>query len=447
MRLIHPLIISLFCAASALAQTEEKKIDAIIGDKLKPDQPGMVVLAVKDNKVIYRKAFGMANLEHKVPMTSGMVFEIGSITKQFTAAAILMLYEQKKLGLDDDITKFIPDYPVHGHKITIQHLLTHTSGIKSYTSMEDFSKVWRKDYKPVEFLDFFKNQPMDFAPGEKWSYNNSGYFLLGVIIEKISGIPYAQFIEDNIFKPLGMSSSYFGSQSKIIPFRASGYQGDATKGFVNAEYLSLTIPYAAGSLMSNVDDLLKWNQALWSNKVLKKETLDKATTAYLLNNGKSTRYGFGFGLDEISGSKTIEHSGGIFGYLTNGIYLPQENVLVLALANCNCLTPQELSTLIAASMIGKPHSNPAMINVDEATLKSYAGKYITEEGPFNVTVENGQLSYSGGGPANKIYPYADRKFFKKDSFVTIEFTSDAGAIAGLTYKDRGMTVEARKVKE
>ena len=182
----------------------------------------------------------MADIELNVPMQSDMVFRIGSITKQFTAVCILQLMEQGKLGLQDEITKFIPDYPTQAHKITIEHLLTHTSGIMSYTGMKNFQDIIRKDMKPEEIIDFFKNQPMEFAPGSKWNYNNSGYFLLGYIIEKVSGKTYPQYLEENIFKPLGMTNSFYGSNNKIIRNRASGYQ-PANEGTVNADIMSMTI--------------------------------------------------------------------------------------------------------------------------------------------------------------------------------------------------------------
>lgn len=181
-----------------------------------PDEPGATVLVAKNGKIVYHKAFGMANMELAVKMETDNVLEIASITKQFTAVSILMLMEQGKLTLDDDITKFIEDYPTHGHHISIHHLLTHTSGIKSYTSMANFVSLARKDYTPTKMIDYFKNEPMDFAPGEENWYNNSAYFILGYIIEKASGQTYEEFVETNIFEALGMKSSRYGSNKEII---------------------------------------------------------------------------------------------------------------------------------------------------------------------------------------------------------------------------------------
>jgi CubicO group peptidase (beta-lactamase class C family) len=233
----------------------------------------------------------MANLELQVPMSADHVFEIGSITKQFTAVAILMLVEAGKLNVQDEITKYLPDYPTQGHTITIHHLLNHTSGIKSYTSM-DLGAIARTDMSPMEIIDFFKNEPMDFAPGERWLYNNSGYIILGYIIEQVSEKSYEDFVEQNIFKPLGMDNSRYGSKGELIPMRAAGYQ-TTQNGYVNAAYLSMTLPYAAGSLMSTVDDLHKWQLALLNNSLISEESKNLAYTDGKLNNGKRMGYGYG----------------------------------------------------------------------------------------------------------------------------------------------------------
>src|SRR5262245_7719131 len=274
-------------------------IDVLLTEVYKPDGPGAAVVVVKDGRVLFRKGYGMANLELGVPIAPDMVFRLGSITKQFTAVAILMLAEQGALALDDDITAFFPDYPTHGHTITVEHLLTHTSGIRSYTGMPEWLPLWRKDFTVDELIDFFKHQPMDFAPGEKWSYNNSGYILLGAIIEKVSGKTYEQFLQQQIFEPLGMRQSYYDSTSRIIPRRVSGYS-KGPEGYENAPYLSMTQPYAAGALASSVDDLALWDAALYGDRLIKPETLRRAFTSSTLNDGGATGYGYGWGISEYA---------------------------------------------------------------------------------------------------------------------------------------------------
>lgn len=412
---------------TALAQPNEAVIDKLISDVYKPGEPGAALLIAEKGKVVYRKAFGMADLELNVPMKPEMVFEIGSMTKQMTAVAVLMLMEEGKLSLQDEITKYIPDYPVQGHKITIHHLLTHTSGIKSYTSMQEWQPLWRNDMTPEEMIDLFKNQPMDFAPGEHYLYNNSAYFMLGYVIEKASGMSYGKFLKERIFEPLKMNNSYYGSHEQIIQGRASGYQ--KKEDFVNAEYLSLTQPYAAGSVMSNVDDLLTWQMAVRDNKLVKKETIQLAFTDYRLNDGKPIHYGYGWGLNEINGSPTIEHSGGIFGYTTNGIWLPEEDVYVVMLTNRDDIGPGDISTRVAAIAIGKPYpSAGSSVSLSQDVLRSLEGVFEFEDGSVRkFFVEDGQLMSQKQGSAKfRLIPLSEKLFSYENSFSTVEFSTMAG---------------------
>ncbi|HPF65070.1 serine hydrolase [Lentimicrobium sp.] len=422
---------------SMMAQNTEAAMDQIIESAYKPGEPGATVLVAKNGEVIYRKAFGMANLELGVPMKPEMVFEIGSITKQFTAVSILMLMEQGKLSLNDDITKFIPDYPTQGHNITIHHLLTHTSGIKSYTGMQEWQPLWRKDMSPAEMIDVFKNQPMDFAPGEKFLYNNSAYFLLGYIIEKASGLTYEQFLEDNIFKPLEMNNSYYGSHKKIIPNRAAGYQNQ--DGFTNAEYLSLTQPYSAGSIMSNVDDMLKWQNAVRDNKLVMASTIQLAFKGYSTNENKPFHYGYGWGLNEINGSPTLEHGGGIFGYTTNGIWLPREDVYVIMLTNRDDLAPEGISTRLAAVAIGKPFPVIADgVELKPETAAALSGWYAFEDGSFrNIIYEDGVLySQRKGSSRFRLIPLSESRFAFENSLSMLEFAKNENGIHSVVFKNR-----------
>lgn len=425
------------------------KFDQLLSEKFKSNETGATALISKKGQIIYKKAFGMANLELNVPMQTENVFRIGSISKQFTAIAILQLMEQGKLSLQDDITKFIPDYPTHGHKITVEHLLTHTSGIKSYTNMIEFGPISRLDKKPEELIQFFKNQPMEFAPGTKWNYNNSGYFLLGYIIEKVSGKTYPEYIEENIFKALGMNNSYYGSDSKIIKNRAAAYGKDDI-GFVNAEPLSMTLPYAAGSLQSTVEDLYKWNQAVLTYKLVKKETLDKAFTPYVLADGKQTDYGYGWGIENIQGSTAIQHGGGIPGFLTKGIYLPKEDVFVAVFSNCDCNSPEETAVKLAALTIGKPFEYTES-KVDTSAMKQLVGVYeiAGDEEQRYITYSDGKL-YSQRNRSTKfnIKPYEKDKYFFESMMNTIEFVRNkSGEVEKLIFKGRSEPTEWMKTNK
>ena len=339
------LLSLLFNFSDVKAQDLSIKIDSVLNEKFQPDGPGAAFLVSENGKIVYEKAFGYANLELGQKMTSDHVFQIGSITKQFTAIAILMLEEQGKLKLDDELTKFIPDYPVNGQRITIHHLLNHTSGIKSYTNLRKIYSIDKNDMTPKELVDFFKNEPMNFSPGEAYKYNNSGYVLLGYIIEQISGVSYEEFIENEIFKHLGMNNSYYANRREIIKKRASGYHKKET--FQNARYISHTLSYSAGALMSTVDDLNLWQQALLSGKVISRESLAKAFTNYPLNDGDLSNYGYGWNIKTIKNTPSYEHGGFIFGFKSMGVYLPEYGIYVIGLSNCDCNSPTKIVRQIA----------------------------------------------------------------------------------------------------
>jgi len=419
--------------------------DTILTKVFKQGGPGAAVLVAKKGEVIYKKAFGMADLELNVPMQADMIFRIGSITKQFTAVAILQLAEQGKLSLQDDMKKFLPDYPTQGNTITIEHLLTHTSGIKSYTGMKDFQAMMRKDMTPAEIIAVFKNEPMDFAPGTKWNYNNSGYILLGYIIEKVSGKTYEQYIKDNLFVPAGMTNSGYGNENRIIKNRAKGYQGSGNN-YENANYLSMTVPYAAGSLISTVEDLWKWNQAVHSYKIVSKASLDKAFTNYKLSNSKLANYGYGWSFGWVQGSPTIEHSGGINGFQTDAVYLPKEDIFVAIFSNCNCNPPGDMTQKIAAITMGKPYVWKE-IAIDDTAAKEFAGVYENKDGEQRIISAEGNKLTSQRGSGNKflIKPFAKDKFFFENYLHTLEFVrNSSGKIEKLLYKSHTEESEWKK---
>ncbi|MCL1674701.1 serine hydrolase domain-containing protein [Elizabethkingia meningoseptica] len=344
-------LLSFICIIQLItAQSFERKADSIIQKVFNdPNGPGGTFLVSKKGKPVYNKAFGKANIELNVNMTPDNVFQLGSMTKQFTAVAILMLEEQGKLKVTDPVSKYVPDYP-SGDKITIHQLLNHTSGIKDFTRMKALSEISQKEMKPKMMVDFFKNEPTDFAPGEKFEYNNSGYVLLGYIIELVSGQTYEDFIKKNIFEKAGMNNSFYASDRKIIKNRAYGYHQKET-GYVNKTIISFSVPFSSGSLMSTTHDMLKWQDALNRNILLKAENLQKAFSTYKLNNGTEFTYGYGWHIRDINGAPTREHGGSVFGFKTMGIYFPKQDIYVIGLSNCDCHSPTQVITDIAAQAL------------------------------------------------------------------------------------------------
>lgn len=387
------------------------------------------MIVVKDGRTVFRKALGMADLELGVPLQPDMVFRLGSITKQFTAASILMLVEEGKLSLQDRIEKFLPGYPTQGYAITVEHLLTHTSGIQSYTAIPGW--MTSKILSPLtvtELVDGFKKEPMQFAPGEKWAYNNSAFVLLGAIIEKVSGRTYEAFVKERIFQPLGMTSSYYGSTEPIIPRRVPGYTEEGGQ-VRNAGYLSMTQPYSAGSLSSTVDDLARWDAALYTEKILKKASLERAWTSYVLKNGTPTNYGYGWQLAKVRGRRSIEHGGGIFGFSTYALRLPEERVYVAVLANSDSPTtdPGYVTKKLAAIALGDPFPDFAPVAVDPKILQRYAGVYrIDEKSTRTITMEGGKVfAQRAGGTRLEIRPTSETEFFYEKSFTHLRFVVDA----------------------
>jgi D-alanyl-D-alanine carboxypeptidase len=428
-----------------------QSIDDLVQATYKPGEPGAAVIAVRDGEVIYRKGHGMANLELGVPIEPDMVFRIGSVTKQFTAVAILMLAEEGKLAVADPITKFLPDYPTHGHLITVEHLLTHTSGIKSYTDMDAWLPVLRNDFTVQEMVDFFKNQPMNFAPGKRWSYSNSGYVLLGAIIEKASGQTYEQFLQYRIFDPLGMKQSYYDNPLRVIPRRAAGYE-KGPDGYANAPYLSMTQPLGAGGLASTVDDLAAWDSALYTGQLLKPETLQPAFVSHRLPDGTATAYGYGWLIAEYAGHSFVEHGGGIPGFASHAIRVPQDRVFVAVLSNLLAEGPERLAFMIAAQVIGQPYLDPAPVELSAEALAEYAGDYFSEEmGEWHFSVEDNQLyAQPGQSPRAELAPFSANEFFVKGISVhLISFARDAdGIVNAMTVRGRlGIPGTAKRVEK
>lgn len=421
-------------------------IDELLQKNYKSGEPGASVIVVKDGKIVFRKGYGKANLELGVAVEPQMIFRLGSITKQFTAVAILMLAEQGKLSVSDEITKHLPDFPVKDRKITIEHLLNHTSGIKSYTSLPEWLALWRKDMPLKDLIDVFKDKPADFAPGESWSYNNSGYVLLGAIIEKVSGQSYKDFIEKQIFAPLGMTHSFYDTTDRVIAGRVSGYS-KGKDGFVNCAYLSMTQPHAAGSLMSSVDDLALWDAALYTDKLVKQESLKRAWTPASLNNGKPTHYGYGWAMNSYEGHRVVMHGGGINGFSTDAIRLPDDRVFVAVLTNRDTgePSPDDMAFRIAALMIGKPYKEPVAVVLPATTLEQYVGVYLLDKDDVNIRQDGGKLFISFGMNKAEIIPASQTDFFIKGSRSHLTFARTESGVTGFVMHDNyGIDREAKK---
>ena len=375
-------------------------IDAIMKKPIKAGTvAGASIAVTQRGENIASKSYGLADLELDVPMPADASFEIGSVTKQFTAASILLLAERGKLSVDDDITKHLPQYPTHGQQITIRHLLTHTSGIKGYTELPEFGDLMKLTKPRDTLVALFGEKPLDFPPGQALVYNNSAYFLLGLIIEKVSGQPYGDFVKANLFDKAGMSGSYYCSESAVHHHHAHGY--DTSNGtLVLKGFISHTWPYAAGSLCSTASDLSAWLAALHGGRLLSAESYKTMTTPTSLADGTKARYGFGVGVAQLGGRAAIFHGGGINGFLSEVEYFPESGLSIVVLLNtAGPVGPSDLALEIADAVLGTAPDQTMTFSGD---LTSFAGTFegVGRGRPTTVTiaVEAGALTMKGAGP-------------------------------------------------
>ncbi|KRB53838.1 serine hydrolase domain-containing protein [Flavobacterium sp. Root186] len=351
-------ILQLF-TITLFAQDKAKQIEDLLAKYTEYGQFNGSALVAENGKVIFKKGFGLANMEWNIANQPDTKFRLGSISKQFTAFLIVKLAEEGKLKLDVPITTYLPDYPKeNGDKITIHHLLTHTSGIPNYTSVPNFLREKsRNPSTPEEFVKTFNKLPLDFKPGEKFSYSNSGYFLLGYIIEKITGKTYEQYLQETILTPLKLVNTGFDHSEVILKNRAAGYEKQG-KNFVNSSFIDMSIPYAAGSLYSTVEDLYLWDQALYTTKLLSEKSMESLFKSYISFGNESYGYGWFLSEEKIGDKqyKIIEHGGGINGFNTVISRIPADKNLVVLLNNTGGTVLGEMNEAIRNILYNQPYN-------------------------------------------------------------------------------------------
>jgi len=361
-------VFSLTTAPLVHAQTASDRIAALLARYHELGLFNGSVLVADRGEVVVKEGVGLANMEWNIANAPDTKFRLGSITKQFTAVLVLQMVEQGRIDLQAPITRYLPDYPAQtGDRITIHHLLNHTSGIPGYTEIPTFGETVRNRYTPTQFIEFFSNLDLLFEPGTKYSYNNSAYFLLGVILEKVTGQSYEMLLRERIFSPLGMNDSGYDSTTPLLAKRAAGYDKRFDGSYVNTSFLDMSQPYAGGSLYSTVEDLHKWDQALLGEKVLTSKSKERMFTPGLSD------YGYGWRITTRDGVTTIEHGGGINGFNTLITRNPDARRVIVLLNNTGGAPLGEIATGVRAILDGKAAvmpKQPAALTLYQTYQKS-----------------------------------------------------------------------------
>ena len=405
------------CASAAWAVPADfkAKVDAYLRSVYPADGPGAAVIIVDDDKVVYSAGQGLADVAAKRKITPSTVFRIGSLTKQFTASVILQLEQEGRLSLDDRLSKYLPDYPRPGADATIAQLLSHTSGIKNFTAIPKWM-IGGGRARPItteQLIDVFKNEPVDFPPGSKYQYDNSGYVLLGAIIEKITGRPWYEAVERRLAGPLGLKSIRYGVEESRTSGMAVGYSSEGGK-IVPPMPLHMSSPHAAGSLIGSVVDFARWNQALHKGKVLAAPEYARMIAPTKLPDGKLAPYGFGIGLGQLQGFATLLHSGDTAGFSTSTIYVPSEDLFVAVFTNSDqpAVSPMVARMKIAAIALGKPFEEFRKLVRPPSEFEPLLGVYTFDGGERRFFAKDGKLfTRRSGGDDEEVFAAGKDRFF------------------------------------
>lgn len=404
------------------------------------------VLVAKGGTILLDKGYGYRNMSTHVPHDKSSVFQIGSVTKQFTTAIILKLQAEKKLNVQDRISKYFPQY-AQGDSITIENLMLHTSGIFNYTNDKVFmTNEVSKPASKEKLMPLFTNKPLDFSPGTKWNYSNSAYLLLGYIIEAVTKKHYEQVVRDYIFAPLKMTHSGFDFTHLQSKEKSTGYWGQYEKDTIAAPIVDSSVSFAAGAIYSTTDDLLRWHQGLLKNIVLTSAQQEKAYTPVM------NKYGYGWIIDSLYGKRILSHGGGIHGFTSMFSRMPADDVCIVLLSNTSSPALNDITKDIYAILYDKPYKVPLVrkeITVSEEKLKQYLGEYTIKEGlNLIVTVKDGQLIASPTNqPTSVLHPEKEDHFFVKEHDIRVKFTrNEKQEVDGFILFQGGMELKCPKIK-
>jgi D-alanyl-D-alanine carboxypeptidase len=371
--------------------TLSDRIDQLMAGYVEANGPGAAIGVLQDGVFIHRQAYGLADLEWEAPLRPDCVFRIASLTKQFTAVAVMMLEEGGALSIDDPIERWLPDWRPRGRRITLQRLLDHTSGVWRHDS-DQIERTLRPNPPVTEVLKMICERDFEFEPGARYRYNNSGYLLLGAVIEAASGRPYETFLGEAIFAPLGMASTGMLTHERVTPRRARGYV-KGRKRFHNARLDAMSWSHAAGALGSTLDDLALWDQALRSDRLVRPETLERMLKPTRLNDGSDFPYGFGWGTAEYRGHSIFHHTGGISGFGSHMLHFREEALTTIVLSNLYLFPFDPVTRGLIRCVKG--WDQPTATSATPSQLDAFAGRYTNEDGPIEITTDPAQWAILG----------------------------------------------------
>ena len=446
MKQILFLLSTIVLFITAFGQGKSEKLDELLKAYANQSRFNGSVLVIKDGETLLDKGYGLSNVKENLSNNPNTIFQVGSITKQFTAAIILKLQEEKKINIQDKLSKYFPGYP-NGDSITIEHLLTHTSGIYSYTNDREFmsSKV-SIPHTRQQMISLFKDKPLQFTPGTKWRYSNSGYLLLGYIIEDLTGLTYQEAVRQYIFNPLQMRNSGFDYTQLNNQQKATGYSQLVDEMNTSATSIDSTISFASGSIYATTADLYKFQQGIQSHAIISKSTLEKASTPFMNN------YGYGFEIDSVAGKRIIGHSGSIHGFVSNMVWVPGENTVVILLNNATSPHLGKITHNIISLLYDQPYELPVLkvaISMPEKTLQQYTGVYeIAPQFAITVSLVNGSLiGTPQGQESRKLHPEKEDQFFLKEVDGQFKFTrNDENEITAVILIQSGKEIIGKRIK-
>jgi CubicO group peptidase (beta-lactamase class C family) len=367
-------------------------VDAIAAEALKRPVAGMSVAVGRGGQVVLAKGYGFANVELEVAARPDTVYHVDSITKFLTAAAVLKLAEEGRLGLDDDVGRWVPGFSMPERPVRIRHLLSHTSGLASYTSQPDVETKERLDLGPEEVLGPLRSAPAHFAPGEGWRYCNTGFYLLGMVIEKVTGKAYGQYMRDEIFQPLGMEGSRYGEPRPLIRSRAAGYEVEGGH-LVNGPLMSWRLPFSGGAIVSTALDLLKWTDALGHGRVLKPESLRAMWSPSRLADGTPIDYGLGTRLGALAGHRMVGHTGNGGGFKNALLFFPDDDLTVVVLSNTDAGSPLGVAARVAREVLRLAADAPPDRPLAPGAAQAYGGTFESDEGRVTFFARDGEVRF------------------------------------------------------